>query len=414
MKRDYIAFALSFIMFSLTLQCTKLKTDGTMEEYLSIHEKVLTLDSHADTPLTLYRSDFDLGVRHEISKEGGRVDFPRMKEGGLDASFFAVFIGQGPRTPEGNEAARQKAVDIFNKIHEAVAKRSDLAEIALTPKDAYRIEKTGKRAIYMGIENGYPIGNDLSLVKKYYDLGARYITLCHTQNNDICDSSTDKKGPEHEGLSSFGEQVVSEMNRLGIIIDISHISDEAVEDVLAVSKAPVIASHSCARALRDVPRNLTDDLLKKVAEKGGVVQVCLMSDYLKEIEQHPERVKRRKELRAAYSRYSELSEEERKKLSDRWWTLNEEYPEKLAAVADLVDHIDHIVKIIGIDHAGIGSDFDGGAKLADCQDVSQMANITKELVKRGYSEEQIRKIWAGNFMRVFSDVQNYAKSQSSN
>jgi len=413
MSRTLLFFGIILIIIlSITVQCTKSNSKALTKKASLIHKKVLTLDSHADTPLTLYRSDYDLGVRHEISKEGGRVDFPRMKEGGLDASFFAVFIGQGPRTAEGNEKAKQKALDIFNKIYEAVDKRSDLAKIALTPQDAYRIEKAGKRAVYMGIENGYPVGKDLSLIQKFYDLGARYITLCHTQNNDICDSSTDKKGPEHSGLSKFGEQVVAEMNRLGIIVDISHISDEAVEDVLAVSKTPVIASHSCARALRDVPRNLNDELLKKIAEKGGVVQVCLMTDYLGDKKQEPEREVRIKELRQTYTRYSELSEEEREKLSEKWWEVDQKYPENLASVSDLVDHIDHIVKAAGINHVGIGSDFDGGAELADCQDVSEMGNITKELIKRGYSEEQIRKIWAGNFMRVFSDVEKFAGKES--
>ena len=261
------------------------------------------------------------------------------------------------------------------------------------------------------MENGYPVGQDLSLIKMYYDLGARYITLCHTRNNDICDSSTDEDGPEHGGLSEFGEQVVAEMNRLGMLIDISHISDDAAEDVLNLSKAPVIASHSCARALCDNPRNLNDKLLTQLADKNGVIQICLMSDYLRKIEQDSQRVAMTKELRGEYRRYSKMSEEERQHLWVRWEEVNQKYPAKLATVSDLVDHIDHVVKVAGIDHVGIGSDFDGGGALADCQDVSQMGNITLELVRRGYSEEQIGKIWSGNFLRVLSEAETLINKQ---
>jgi membrane dipeptidase len=374
-----------------------------------IHERILTIDSHTDTPMRLLRSDFDISVRHEPGRKGGLVDLPRMKEGGLDAIFFAVFIGQGQRDAESNEKAKNRALEIHHKIHESVEKNANLAGIALTPEDAYRLQSEGKRAIYIGMENGYPVGKDLSLIKEYYDLGTRYITLCHTKNNDICDSSTDDDGPEHGGLSEFGTAVVREMNRLGIMVDISHISDDAVMDVLEISTAPVIASHSCARAVCDNPRNLNDDLLKLIAENNGVVQVCLLSDYVKKIQQDSVREKAVKELRSEYKNYSKMSEEEKEKIWQKWEMLNEKYPKKMATVSDFVDHIDHIVKVAGIDYVGIGSDFDGGGGLADCRDVSQMGNITLELVNRGYSEEEIEKIWAGNFMRVFKEVEKRAQ-----
>jgi len=378
-----------------------------------IHKDVLTLDSHTDTPLVLMRSDFDLSVTHTPEQsEGSRLDFPRMIEGGLNAVFFAVFIGQGERTIEGNQTARDKALAIFNKIHQELSTRNDVAQIALNSTDAQLLENEGKRSIYLGIENGYAIGRDISLLDEYYQLGARYITLCHSSNNDICDSSTDDEGPEHNGLSVFGEKVVAEMNRLGMMIDLSHVSDASVEDVLLSSSAPVIASHSCAKALCDNPRNLTDDLMKKIAQKNGVIQVCLLSDYLKKIEQAPERTEAIKKIRAQYKDYAQMSKEEKAKLRAKRLEINAKYPQELATVSDLVDHIDHIVKIAGIDYVGIGSDFDGGGTIEGCNDVSEMGNITLELVKRGYTKEQIEKIWSGNLLRVFNEVEQKALSST--
>ena len=287
-----------------------------------------------------------------------------------------------------------------------------MVELALTADDAYKIEKKGKGAIYIGIENGYPLGKDISLLKKYYDLGARYITLCHGSNNDICDSSTDDNGPEHNGLSDFGKQVVVEMNHLGMLIDVSHISDKSFYDVLKVSKAPVMASHSSARALCDHKRNLTDEMLKKLAKTGGVIQVCMVSDFLKK-HPDPKREAAYQELREKWKKFRQLPEKDqlrkRKELLTQWKQFRKKYPGGYATVADLVNHIDHIVKVAGIDHVGIGSDFDGGGYLKDCFDVSALGNITLELVKRGYTEKQIRKIWGGNFMRVFRKVEEISK-----
>jgi len=371
-----------------------------------IHERVLTLDTHCDTPLNLMRENWDVGQRHQPGLRGsGKIDLPRMKEGGLDASFFAVFVAQGPRTTEGYTRAQERALQLFDAIRAMCARYPDLAELATTPEDAYRLEEEGKRAIFIGIENGYAIGKDLSLIKKYYDLGARYITLCHTSNNDICDSSTDRNGPEHHGLSEFGKLVVAEMNRVGMIVDVSHISDEAFDDVLEVSRAPVIASHSCVRALCNNPRNLSDEMLVKLAQKGGVMQMCILSAYVKETPPNPEREAAVRKLREKYGSWGQIRDEKvRQQLRQEMEAIEAKYPEPKATVQDVVDHIDHVVKLVGIDHVGIGTDFDGGGGVVGCDDVSEMPNITLELVKRGYSEEDIRKIWGGNFMRVFREV----------
>jgi len=382
MKNTILMYTMIVICLALVVSCShELTEEELAEKAAKIHDKVLTVDTHVDTPMRLVRSEFNLGERHDPGRRGGKVDFPRMKEGGLDAIFFAVFIGQGERTPEGNERAKDRALRIFEAIHQSLEKHSDLAELAITPDDAYRIEKSGKRAIFIGIENGYPVGNDLSLIQNYYDLGARYITICHTRNNDICDSSTDST--EHNGLSEFGKKVVAEMNRVGMMVDLSHASDETFYDVLKISKSPVICSHSCSRAICDSPRNLDDDMLKKLSENGGVIQMCILSSYVKPDEPNPERDAAIKALREKYKNFNDLSDKERQKAREEWNAVREKYPQKLANVSDAVDHIDHIVKVAGIDHVGIGTDFDGGGGIEGCYDVSEMGNITLELVKRG-------------------------------
>lgn len=241
----------------------------------------------------------------------------------------------------------------------------------------------------------------------FYNRGVRYITLCHTRNNDICDSSTDTT--EHNGLSDFGNNVVKEMNRVGMMIDVSHISDSSFYDVIKHTKTPVIASHSCSRAMCDNPRNLTDDMLVKLKENGGVIQMCILSDYVKTPSPNPQRDSAQQAVRGKYNNFEDLTEEEKEKARSEWYSINEKFPRELATVSDMVDHIDHMVKIAGIEHVGIGTDFDGGGGLADCMDASQMGNVTFELVKRGYTEEEIRKIWGGNIMRVMRQVQEYSE-----
>lgn len=377
---------------------------GNNEEQLvrkadKMHNDFLTVDTHCDTPMRLVSSDFDLGERHEE----GCVDFPRMKEGGLDAEFFAVFIGQGPRNDSAYNDVHREALEIFNAIHANVKKNSSMAELAFTPDDARRLKKENKIAAFIGLENGYPIGKDISRVKEYYDLGARYITLCHSSNNDICDSSTDQRGAEHGGLSAFGEEVVREMNRIGMMVDVSHISDEAFYDVIRLSKAPVIASHSSSRAICSSPRNLTDDMLHALKSNGGVIQICILSSYVKTPEPNPELDLKLEEVNKKYGDYSKLTEEQKNSYRAERREVYNKY-RKLATVADVVDHIDHVVQVIGVDHVGIGTDFDGGGGVDGCKSVDEMKNITIELLRRGYSKEDIRKIWGENFMRVFSKV----------
>ena len=372
-----------------------------------LHKKILSVDSHTDTPLNLTRSGFDLSVRHDPVKDHSKLDFPRMQEGHLDAAFFAVFLSQGKRTEDANVKAKDRANMLFDTIYAALKKNSRIAGLALSPADAIRLKKEGKSAVFIGMENGYPIGNDLSLIKFFYDRGARYITLCHTKNNDICDSSTDTT--EFNGLSDFGKNMVTVMNRVGVMIDLSHASDKSFFDVLGLTKAPVIASHSCARSLCNNPRNLTDDMLKALAKNGGVVQMCILSDYVKKPDPNPRRDSAYAALRKKYRNFTDLTEEESKNAHKDWEALEDLFPEKLATVSDVADHIDHMVKTAGIDHVGIGTDFDGGGGVTGCFDVSEMKNITEELINRGYSDRDIEKIWGGNLMRVMKKVKQVSK-----
>lgn len=368
-----------------------------------LHRRILTLDTHCDTAFNLARKDWKIGDRHDPAlRSSGKVDLPRMAEGGLDAEFFAAFVAQGPRTPEGNAKARNEVLAIIDAIYGMAREYPALVGVALTPDDAYRLKKAGRRAAYIGIENGYAVGNDLGLLREYYGKGVRYVTLCHSRDNDICDSSTDPGDPMDRGLSAFGREVVRECNRLGILVDVSHASDRSFFEVIEASGAPVIASHSCARAISDSPRNLSDDMLKALAKNGGVMQMCFLSNYVRKPSPNPEREKALKALNEKYDRPGMRDDaESRRKVHEEYEAIQEKYPSEKATIKDLVDHIDHVVKVVGIDHVGIGTDFDGGGGVVGCDDVSGMVHVTEELLRRGYSETDIARIWSGNFMRVF-------------
>ena len=313
--------ALGFIVLLLAFSACSNEEVRLKRKADRIHEKILTIDSHCDTPMDIEEENFNLGEKHEE----GCVDFPRMKEGGLNAEFFAVFTPQGPRDDSSYREVYSKALKIFEAIKRNVNEYPGLAGIATTPDDAYRLKKAGKIAAFIGVENGYPVGKDLSKLREFYDLGARYMTLAHTRNNDICDSSTDPQGAENNGLSEFGSQVVKEMNRIGIMIDVSHISDKAFYDVLTKSRAPVIASHSSCRALCENPRNLTDDMLLALKKNGGVIQICILSNYIKTPEPNPAMEVQLKELRSKYGDYNSLSSDKKKEMRAEFKSIQEKY-----------------------------------------------------------------------------------------
>jgi len=402
MKPVYVFTLLAVFSLSTYNTLSAQKSNTLEAKAARIHNSAFTVDSHTDAPLNFLNKKYDIAKDNSKTLTRTCVDFPRMRQGGLDAAFFAVFIGQGPRTADGNAKAKAKAEVIFDSIYAAVNRNKDISGIATTQAEAMKLVKQKKSVVFIGIENGYPIGNDLSNIKHFYDRGARYITLCHTRNNDICTSSTDTNNTT--GLSNFGIQVVKEMNRLGMMIDVSHVSDQSFYDVMKLSKVPVIASHSCARTLCDNPRNLTDDMLRALAANNGVVQMCILSDYVKKPLPNTLRDSLRMAIRKKYNNFQDLTDEQWEVAITEYHSIDDQFPQQLATISDVIDHIDHMVKVAGIDHVGIGTDFDGGGGVAGCKDVSQMGNITLELVKRGYSEKDIKKIWGGNLMRVMNEV----------
>ncbi|MDD2307681.1 MAG: dipeptidase [Prolixibacteraceae bacterium] len=409
-KKALALFLTSGILMSFTTMPDSEKFEKKAHR---IHEKCLTVDTHCDTPMLMVKPGFN--VRDEHKAPESRVDLPRMKKGGLDAMFFAVFTSQKPRTEENYQKTYSLANQMLDSIHAMLKKDSDLATLALKAEDLAKIEKTGKRAIYIGMENGFPLAKDISRVEEFYKRGVRYITLCHSFHNDICDSSSDGKPAEHNGVSDFGKQVISEMNRLGMMVDVSHASDKSFFDAIELSKAPIIASHSSVRAIAQHNRNMTDEMIKKLAAKGGVIQICLLDEYVKNPDTTTVNYKRIKVIRKKYANdLDKMSEAEKEAMFKEWDELKAWKQKDMPSVKDLCDHIDHVKKLVGVDYVGIGSDFDGGGGLMDCGDVSQFPNITKELLRRGYTETEIKKIWGGNLLRVFREVEKTAEKIKTN
>lgn len=382
-----------------------------LERAAAIHERVLTLDTHADTPMVLLRPGFDVAQEHSWRTSLSQVDLPRMRAGGMDGIFWACFVPQGPLSDAGYTQAMAQAEAMLAAIEAVAEAHPDAVSIATSADDAPRLEAEGRLALYIGLENGYPIGEDhLSALEALYARGVRYITLCHFTNNQLADASTDPDGPVHDGLSPLGEAVVTEMNRLGIVVDVSHTSDATTWDALERSRAPIIASHSSTRALFDHPRNMNDALLQALAAQGGVIQINGYSDYLEVLEQPPERVAALEALRETYGVWWRVEDPALKaEILEQRIAIEQAHPQARAQLSTFVDHIDHAVAVAGIDHVGVGLDFDGGGGLVGLMEISDMGQLTVELVRRGYSEAEIAKIWGGNFLRVLRENERVAR-----
>jgi membrane dipeptidase len=362
---------------------------------LDIHRRAIVIDTHCDTPTVMLEKGIDIGQRSEQNN----VDLIRMKEGGLDAAFFAIFVSNALD----QQHPSAKALEMIDEVYRQIERYPELAAMAFSPQDIRWLHVEGKRAILLGMENGGPIEGSLRLLRDFYRLGVRYVTLTHGDNNDICDSST-APAPRWNGLSEFGKTVVKEMNRLGMIVDVSHISDKAFWDVLETSQAPVIASHSCARALCSAPRNMSDEMIKALAAKGGVIQVNFYGGFLsQDIYQKSEenRKKLAPEIEKLKEQFKDNPEEFQKAIMEMWHKDSPPPP----PIDILIDHIDHIARLVGADYVGLGSDFDGASSYPQgLQDVSGYPLITYHLLKRGYGEKDIQKILGGNFLRVFDEV----------
>lgn len=378
-----------------------------------LHRASLVIDTHNDITSPLIDDGFDLGTSG-IEPNGTlktHTDIKRMKEGGLDAEFFAVYVGKeyvNKKPAEGGGAAR-RALDVIDVVREQVRRHPETFELAATADDIRRIAKKGKIAALMGIEGGHAIEDSLRTLRMFYTLGIRYMTLTHTNTNDWADSSgdiTDSSVKHHNGLTDFGREVVHEMNRIGMMVDISHVADKTFYDVIDTSRAPVIASHSSARALANHPRNMDDDMLRAIAKNGGVVMVNFYDGFLdpRKIEFNKLATAKAEELRKQFADDPKRGEEEFKK----WNDANAPGRTPLSL---LMDHFEHVIKVAGIDHVGIGSDFDG-IPLTDAptgmEDISKLPNITIELMKRGYADADIKKVLGENFLRVMAEVERVA------
>jgi membrane dipeptidase len=425
----------------------------------AIHDRVITLDTHNDIDPQNFTSSCNYTMRLTT-----QVNLPKMKEGGLDVSFFIAYVGQGELTPAGYDAAYRAAIAKFDAIHrltEQIAPKE--IELALTPADVVRIARSGKKVAVIGVENGYPIGTDITRVKELYDRGGRYISLAHNGHNQLADSHTGEAANEWKwgGLSPLGREVIQEMNRLGMMVDVSHPSKGAILQAIGLSRAPVIASHSSVRKLANQSRNMDDELLTAMKTNGGIVQINAVADFIKTDpkERAPAITALRDEFglsggrgggaggggagrgAAAPAAYrcpvegppatnaataasgrgrgvqgpDSLPADRRAEFERRMAQIDRQWPAAgRATVRDYVDHIDYAVKLIGIDHVGIASDFDGGGGVDGWNSAAESVNVTLELVRRGYTEEQIGKIWSGNLLRVWGEVEKVAKQMQAN
>ena len=418
------------LLISLQLWSCSESEEELIARAQGIHDRVITLDTHADintgnfTASRNYTQDLDT-----------QVNLPKMEAGGLDVAWFIVYTGQGSLDKEGYAAAYANAIDKFDSIHRLAEEIApDQIEIAYTSDDVRRIVGSGKKVAMIGIENAYPLGNDLSRIEEFYERGGRYMSLAHNGHNQLSDSHTGEENNDyvHGGLSDMGREAIAEMNRLGIMIDISHPSKDSIMQTLKLSVAPIIASHSSARKLTNHTRNLDDEMLRAVKANGGVVQTTAFSTYVNE-KRRTFLIEGRSNLEAEIADeigVKILSEREHGTLSSAARQLYEsniiEFNLRLrsrinsamfdlappATVPDFVDHIEYMINLIGLDHVGISSDFDGGGGIRGWNDASETFNVTLELARRGYNEDQIGALWSGNLLRVLDEVQSLAEASN--
>ena len=414
-------YILGLLAFNSCKQAPK-DTESLEAKIDRIHSEAITIDTHNDINTANFTDSINYTQRLDT-----QVNLPKMNEGGLDVSWLIVYTGQGELTEAGYEKAKTNALDKFSAIHKLTEEIApEKIGLATTAAEVRSLINSGKKVAMIGVENAYPIGMDIGNFETYYNLGARYISLSHNGHSQFSDSNTGEKDAVwlHNGLSDFGKEAVAEMNRLGIMIDISHPSKEAMMQMISLSKAPIIASHSSARALCDHSRNLDDEQLLLLKENGGVVQTVAFSSYLN-TEKHEARNEYAKEVYQNIAKemgvlwyernqFSSLSDSERATFMEVYPKIvslgketlaNDPNAPEAVSVLDFVNHIDYLVNLIGIDHVGISSDFDGGGGIAGWSDASETKNVTAALVKRGYSQEQINKLWGENLLRILDEVQ---------
>ena len=400
MWRSALAAGLCLVAGMVVMKRTK--ADNVSERAKKLHFSSIVVDTHDDTTQRFLDGGFDIGARNAL----GSVDIPRMKEGGLGAIFFSIWMSSKITGPE----AVKRAVDQIDAVREQVREHPRDLTLVTTADGIREAHWQGKIGALIGVEGGHMIASDLGVLRTYAALGARYMTLTHSGNCEWADSSTDK--PVHNGLTDFGKDVVREMNRLGMIVDVSHVSDKAFADVLEVSKAPVFASHSSCRAICNAPRNMTDDMMRALAAKGGVIQINYHVGFLSQEFRNAEKAHPEWEKAIALEVQKRCGEKEACQLieGDR---ITREYVQRgdLPKVdwTKIIEHIDHAVKVAGIDHVGLGSDFDGANMPFGMEDASKLPKITQALLDKGYSEGDVRKILGENTLRVMGEVERVSR-----
>lgn len=379
-------------------------------EVAALHERLFKIDTHIDTPTArLMKPGWDFAARHDRAADRSQCDLPRMA-GGVDALVFAVYVAQAARTAEGFRAAHDYAVQAFDRTHEVLRQNSAHCGLAFTAADGPRLKAEGKRAIYLSIENSYSLGTEADNVAKFHRLGVRMLGLTHMLNNELADASTDPRGPEWGGLSPFGREVIVECNRLGVVPDASHASDAALWNLLEVSRTPVVLSHSSCRAVCDHPRNIGDELLRALAAQGGVIQMNALPVALVAQSQTVRATGAISDMLLQMGT-KVLTPEARRWAGGEWDRIDREFPGPVATLDDYVRHLEHAVEVAGIDHVGIGCDFDGGGGVAGMDDVSEYPNLTAALVARGWKESDLAKVWGGNTLRVLRAAEIYATAR---
>lgn len=402
------------ILSALILTACGAETDSTASAKAAdevtpreIHERLLVMDSHLDTPANFSNPDFDILADNPTKLGQVQVDLPKMQRGGLDGGFWVIFTPQGPLDEASYEAARQAALTRSDEIIAMVEAHPDQFELAYTADDAERIVKAGKRVVYQSIENSYPLGTDLSLLEEFYDRGVRLVGPVHFRDNQFADSATDLSATDLGGLTPLGEELVREANRLGMMIDGSHAADSTVEDIMEISTTPIVLSHSGVKSLYDHPRNISDDLLRRVAENGGVIQINALGAYIEDLEPPAERVAALEALAADFEGRSpyDLSEAERAEYMARREEIDSAYPMPLSSFEVFMEQMLHALEVVGPDHVGMGADWDGGGGVAGMEDVSFLPKVTERLVQEGYTEADLEKIWGGNLLRIMRQAE---------
>lgn len=407
-QKALIAVAIAASLAAASAAQAQTLAQSVSPDVSKLHEGLLVLDTHLDTPANFTKPGWSILDRHSATEDFSQVDYPRLVEGGLDGGWWVIYSPQGPLTSEATAASLKIAQERLRLIRALATDHPDKFELALTAADASRIAAAGRRVVYISIENAYPLTGRPEQLQAFYDQGLRMLSLVHFANNDLADSATDPAGPKWRGLSPEGRRLVAEANRLGIVVDASHASDDVFDQLIAYSATPIILSHSGPRDVYDHPRNINDERLRRLAASGGVIQINALGAYLKALPEPPERQAALTALRDEFGPSSGRSSAQAAAYQDRLRALNRRLPPPQAEFEDFIEHLLHALAVVGPRHVGIGADWDGGGGVAGFNDVAALPRVTERLLAEGYSRDDLADIWSGNALRLLQQAENHA------